>query len=413
MSPRLRIIFNRELHYDILKSTVCCTREEVGCRWVDKLEQLGGHLKECPYVEEVCVHSCGLSVQRRQLEEHNTVCERLPVNCHQCGEVYERRDHSDHVTICPYTKVKCPFSIAGCTTEVLNKDLQEHFDESLAWHYSLVHKQSQEVRAEVEGSKLMADFKEAFNPQQRQVDAVNVDVLASEVEIDELEKAFEEAQREFEELKVKHNLLLQEKQSLAVERDKALLGIRKDSECALFEAKVRCYGPALPLVDPNDITSRPPDCPAITQEYMPRVVFTIPNFNVRRMNDELVCLPPFFSPSGYRMSLVVYCNGYGEGKVTHLSIFVSLLKGKYDEHLTWPLKCAVTVEVLSVNSKYCIQKIDVSSRHAVLEDECPSINGTYGGCLRFMSLALLANVASLYIIDGCLKIAVASVCTKN
>ena len=408
-TPSVRINFNRDLHFDILKSTVYCTRREAGCEWMGRLEHLDGHLKECPFAEEECRNLCGLYVQRRLVEAHEAICERLAVKCHQCGVGYERREHLDHIAVCPFTKVKCPFNIVGCTSEVLNKDLQEHFDQSLAKHYALVSKQSRDVSAEVEGSKLMAEVEEKLAPWRREVKSFIDDISANEAEIAELQVAFEEAQREFKELKRKHGQILLEKQSLVLEREKSLRVICEDEEKAFLEAKVKCFGPALPRIHPNDITSRPASCPATTQEYTPRVSFTIPDFATHRKNDALMCLPPFYSHNGgYRMCLVVYCNGYRMVKSNSLSVLVSLMKGKYDEHLLWPLKCNVTVEIHGVSLQNIRKTIEVKSAQPLVEDECPAVQNKYGGCDNFLRLN---NIRPSYYLsaDGCLKIDVCSV----
>ena len=48
------------------------------------------------------------------------------------------------------------------------------------------------------------------------------------------------------------------------------------------------------------------------------------------------------------MCLVVYCNGFREAKGNYLTVFVSGLMGKYDNHLQWPLNCTVTIEIKKV-----------------------------------------------------------------
>ena len=47
------------------------------------------------------------------------------------------------------------------------------------------------------------------------------------------------------------------------------------------------------------------------------------------------------------MRLNVLANGDGSGKGTHVSIFVQILKGKYDDTLTWPYKGNVTFEIIN------------------------------------------------------------------
>ena len=54
-------------------------------------------------------------------------------------------------------------------------------------------------------------------------------------------------------------------------------------------------------------------------------------------------------PHGYKMCLTVYANGVGKGKNTHVSVFVTLMKGEYDDSVEWPFKGHVTVELSDPN----------------------------------------------------------------
>lgn len=51
-------------------------------------------------------------------------------------------------------------------------------------------------------------------------------------------------------------------------------------------------------------------------------------------------------PYGYRMCVEFHPNGLNEGWNTHLSIFVCLLNGQYDDILTWPFKQKVTITLI-------------------------------------------------------------------
>ena len=53
--------------------------------------------------------------------------------------------------------------------------------------------------------------------------------------------------------------------------------------------------------------------------------------------------PPFFtSLHGYRMCLRMYLDGDGQGKGTHISLFLVIMKSDYDDLLTWPFTQKVT-----------------------------------------------------------------------
>ena len=53
---------------------------------------------------------------------------------------------------------------------------------------------------------------------------------------------------------------------------------------------------------------------------------------------------PFYSSRfGYKMCARVYLNGDGMGKNTHLSLFFVVMRGEYDQLLTWPFKQKVGI----------------------------------------------------------------------
>ena len=59
-----------------------------------------------------------------------------------------------------------------------------------------------------------------------------------------------------------------------------------------------------------------------------------------------VRLPSFFSHShGYKMSIRVYPDGNGTG--AHVSIFAYLMQGEYDDHLKWPFRGRITVQIVN------------------------------------------------------------------
>lgn len=76
--------------------------------------------------------------------------------------------------------------------------------------------------------------------------------------------------------------------------------------------------------------------------------FCLRGFKNRRKNDECHDTQPLYThPSGYKMCLTVYFNGNQEGKGTHLSVYVKILPGEFDEILAWPFCGRVTIRLLN------------------------------------------------------------------
>ena len=67
--------------------------------------------------------------------------------------------------------------------------------------------------------------------------------------------------------------------------------------------------------------------------------------------------PPFFTgPVGYKLFVFIYPNGDGDGSNTHLSVYISLLKGKYDAILPWPFTKTVTFTLIDQQENELLAK---------------------------------------------------------
>lgn len=59
--------------------------------------------------------------------------------------------------------------------------------------------------------------------------------------------------------------------------------------------------------------------------------------------------PFYVGPQGYKMKLAMYPNGTKEAKNAYISLYIALMKGKYDPILLWPFLHKVTLSVLDQN----------------------------------------------------------------
>ena len=85
---------------------------------------------------------------------------------------------------------------------------------------------------------------------------------------------------------------------------------------------------------------------------VPPFYFAIINYEHYRKVDYEYSSPPFYShPGGYKLECIVYTNGCNEGKGTHLSLYVGILQGEYDDQLKWPFNGVVTIEMFNRETK--------------------------------------------------------------
>lgn len=109
---------------------------------------------------------------------------------------------------------------------------------------------------------------------------------------------------------------------------------------------------------------------------------------------EKLCSPPFYTGQyGYKLRAEAFLNGLGQGKGSHLSLYVVIMKGEYDAILPWPFKQNVDFVLMD-------QDDDVNNRqNKVWKLSCernsdyfkrPNKSKSLGfGCPKFVSLETL------------------------
>ena len=80
--------------------------------------------------------------------------------------------------------------------------------------------------------------------------------------------------------------------------------------------------------------------------------FTLTKFSQWLKSDDKWYSNPFFAfNDGYQMFLTVYAAGYGDSEGTHVSVYLTLMKGLHDDKLEqsghWPLRGTFTIELLN------------------------------------------------------------------
>ena len=77
-------------------------------------------------------------------------------------------------------------------------------------------------------------------------------------------------------------------------------------------------------------------------------VIKMDKFQIRKNTRASWYSHPFYShPGGYKMCLNVDANGYRNGKGTHVSVFLCMMRGENDNNLVWPFQGEVTYTLLN------------------------------------------------------------------
>ena len=93
----------------------------------------------------------------------------------------------------------------------------------------------------------------------------------------------------------------------------------------------------------------------------------MPQFSQHWSNGNKWYSQPFYSePGGYKLCLNVVAKGDGCGAGTHVSVYVYLMKGKYDDWLKWPFECNVEYGILNWkrNANHIIRTVHFSAATA-------------------------------------------------
>ena len=103
---------------------------------------------------------------------------------------------------------------------------------------------------------------------------------------------------------------------------------------------------------------------------------------------------PFYTGRyGYKMCLRLYMDGDGSGKGTHLSFFLTIMRGEYDALLTWPFKQAVTLMLLDQDKqKDIVQSFRPEPTSSSFQRPRNEMN-VASGCPLFAPLSVLNSTS--------------------
>ena len=110
---------------------------------------------------------------------------------------------------------------------------------------------------------------------------------------------------------------------------------------------------------------------------------------------------PFYTGRhGYKLCLRLYMDGDGSGKGTHLSFFLTIMRGEYDALLNWPFKQAVTLMLLDQDKqKDIVQSFRPEPTSSSFQRPRNEMN-VASGCPLFAPLSVLNS--SSYVKDDTL-----------
>ncbi len=139
--------------------------------------------------------------------------------------------------------------------------------------------------------------------------------------------------------------------------------------------------------------------------------FKMPLFTQKKEKDIVFSSDPVYTnPNGYKMVFCVDANGYGKYEGTHVSVWVFLMRGDYDDQLEFPFKGTVTFELLNQlednnhhSASYTFMGTEASSKRVIDGEKSTSASGV----IAYMSHKNLGHKTTehcqcQYLKDDCL-----------
>ena len=296
---------NYHMKREIKSLHIYCTNKEKGCEWQGELNDINNHLGNsdgCRFEEVKCSNECGKMIQRRYLTSHvETECPRCKVNCQYCHDTGKHQFiEGQHKEECPKLPLPCPNKCE--VGSVLREDMEVHREECplemiQCEYYSVGCKRVKLARKDMEEHD-NEKMKEHLMMTNHELTNTKAQLAAALKQMTNLTAALIKSPNSNNDIRSVH----------------------LDSLATLFK-----FG--------NQV------CP---------VSIKMPDYGNKKTNAVQWFSDPFYTHNnGYKMCLCVDPAGYDDGEGTHLSVFLFLMKGPYDDELTWPLRGKFEIKLLN------------------------------------------------------------------
>ena len=319
---------DRFVRKEVSQLGVRCSNHEKGCSWT------------------------GLS---KELQHHLTLCEHNKVQCKHCADWISPSVQNAHNESCHLVPVACPFANFGCkqTEEITRDKVSEHLTGStgLLQHLNII-------------ANLFKEFTKSRSDSDDRAPGGESMVLKCGME-------------EIELLKSK----IEKQDDLIV---KLLAQVRKLDEAQQSKT-----------ADNDDLDFR---LSAIeNSNFDGTMVWRVPSFS-QRMDDvraekytSIFSLPFYSGRHGYKMCLRLYILGDGIGKATHMSLFIVIMKGEFDNILQWPFTYRVSFKLINQSGGKDVKDQFLPNPLSSCFQKPTKYMNTASGCPRFVTLQKLMS----------------------
>ena len=316
------------LFKEIRRHHIYCTNKEKGCEWQGELNNINNHLgnrKGCQFKEVKCSNECGKMIQRQYLTSHaETECPRRKVNCQYCHDIGEHQFiEGQHKEECPKLPLPCPNKCK--VRDIPREDMEAHRKECplemiQCEYYSVGCKRVKLARKDMENHN-KRNMKEHLMMTNHELTDTRAQLAIA--------------------LKQTANLTA------------ILMNAQLGPSTAASHANIR----SVHLDSMAEIFKcGNQTCP---------VTIKMSEYSIKRKDAIQWFSDPFYTHNkGYKMCLRVDAFGLCDGKGSHLSAWLYLMKGPRDDELTWPLRGEFEIKLLNQisDSEHCSTTVTYDDR---------------------------------------------------
>ena len=300
---------NKAIERKVNELKIHCTSGS--CGWVGELSRLQSHLMECKFVDVTCTNMCVEKLKRNDLALHLNQCLLRQYKCEYCGhkDMYctitgdltgdhsHRLRYNSHYETCLNYPLECPNKCGE--GGIRRKDLNDHCE-----HCPLepVDCPFRDAGCDMKPARKHLEMHMAAETQQHLLLVM---------------KAHQALQRRCDELQLTRSSVLASMDSLSET-------CTEDQQEVLQTVKTiiqRSY--------------------KVADRYLRKegdsAIFKMTNFFHYKKSRRVWRSPPFYIQEGYKMCLEVHAGGVGSGAGSHVSLYLLLMKGEFDNCLKWPL----------------------------------------------------------------------------
>jgi TNF receptor-associated factor 4 len=129
---------------------------------------------------------------------------------------------------------------------------------------------------------------------------------------------------------------------------------------------------------------------------VPPFYFSVSNFQHYQSNELPFFSESFYShPGGYKMEVEIHPNGFTDARGTHMSLYVVILRGEFDDQLRWPFDGSITVQAYNRTTERWSNDHTITMNKAICAKEVERCvdKVSQGGCgyPNFLSLSDLKD----------------------